>query len=286
MKIHFSKIYLIVIMVIHAFSISSCQQSEKITLLSKYDFKDKDNIDFKLDKSLNEISGLCDAGNNFVFAHNDEEAIISKIDLSSGKVVIQFFLGKGIIKEDFEGIAVAGGYAYLITSDGVLYKFRAGENNQFVEYEAIKTGLKKGNNIEGLCYDSLSNSLLLACKDVTKKNYKHYRTVYEFDLKENRLKDAPRFLISLKELNKRFDISDFAPSGIEQHPLNGNFFIISANEPSIIEISPTGKLIDAVKLKDKEHRQTEGITILGDNRIILSDEADNKKAKLTIIKIQ
>ncbi len=283
MKTILYKILFVVLIILNSFNLINCQQVNKNSLLGRYNFKDKGNKEFILEKSLNEISGLADAGNNFLYTHNDEKADIYKFDLNTGEVVLKFSLGDTNLLKDFEGIAVNKDTIYLATSSGVIYRFNEGEDNEAVAFEKIRTGLKPGNNVEGLCYDPERNSLLLACKDAAKKKYKRFRTVYEYNLTNNILIDNPRFLISLDELKDRFSISDFAPSGIERHPLNGNFFIISANEPAVIEISPEGVLLNAVKLKNRKYRQTEGITILKDNSLILSDEAKGKKAKLTII---
>jgi uncharacterized protein YjiK len=116
---------------------------------------------------LSEISGLAFAGNNKVYTHDDEIGTVYKINLESGSVDKKFKVGEKKIKKDFEGIAVADEYIYLVTSGGTLYKFREGDDDDEVEYKKIKTGLKQENNVEGLCYDSTTNSLLLACKDIS-----------------------------------------------------------------------------------------------------------------------
>lgn len=277
-----NKILLSFVIILYSVGFLNCQMNNK-SLLNRYKFNDKSNLRFSLDKSLNEISGLADAGDNLVYAHNDENGIIFKVDITNGLILFQFSLGSKTLMKDFEGIATVKDIIYLTTSDGILFKFQQEKNRQPVEYDKIKTGLKQKNDVEGLCYDPENHSLLLACKDVASKKYKKYRVIYEFDLSQNILSDEPRFLISLQELKDKFNISDFSPSGIERHPLNGNFFIVSANEPAIVEISSQGEILNAVKLSNKKHRQTEGITVLKNNSLILSDEAKGKKAKLTII---
>lgn len=285
MFVMFNKILFLGLIFLHSISFLNCQVNEN-SLLDKYNFNDNSNLNFTLDKSLNEISGLTPAGGNFVYAHNDEKGIIFKVDITNGKIVSQFSLGDEQLEKDFEDIACVNDSIYIITSEGVLYEFLEGENNHSVKYDKIETGLKKGYDIEGLCYDPETHSLLLACKDVIKKKHKQIRFIYEFDLNKNKILNEPRYFISLDQLKDEYDISNFAPSGIERHPLNGNLFIVSANEPAVIETSSDGVLLNAAKLKDKKHRQTEGITILDDNKLILSDEAKGKRAKLTIINFE
>ena len=156
------------LIILHSFSLINCQVNNN-SLLERYKFNDSSNQRYSLDESLNEISGLADAGHNFVYAHNDEKGIIFKIELTTGKIVLQFSLGEDNLFKDFEGIACVNDTIYLTTSNGTLYRFKEGENNQSVKYEEIKPGLKQGNDIEGLCYDSEKHSLLLACKNVTKR---------------------------------------------------------------------------------------------------------------------
>jgi uncharacterized protein YjiK len=157
------------------------------------------------------------------------------------------------------------------------------DSKNSIEFEKINTPLSLKNDVEGLCYDNIENSLLLACKDYPGKGFKKLKAVYEFNLTKMEFLKEPRFLISLKDLNKNFDIKDFSPSGIEKNPINGNFFIISANPEAIIEINSSGKILNAQNLNDEKHMQPEGITFLDDGTLILADESNQKKAKLTII---
>jgi uncharacterized protein YjiK len=262
-----------------------CCQSDSQSILYQYDFNGNNHLKIKLPNELKEISGLALAGNNKVYTHDDEIGKVYKINLESGSVDKIFKVGENKIKKDFEGIAVADEYIYLVTSDGTLYKFREGDDDDEVEYIKIKTGLKQENNVEGLCYDSITNSLLLACKDIPGIGLKGYKAVYSFNLDEKTLDENPRFLISLDYLKEEYGIKDFSPSGIERHPVNGTFFIISANSEAVIEISADGKLLDGYKLDKKKHKQPEGITFTNHLDLALSDEANGNKAKITLIKL-
>ena len=170
-----------------------------------------------LPKELIEISGLAYAGEEFVYTHNDEEGKVFKVSVESGEIVKKFYVGNKKLKKDFEGIAVVRDYIFLTTSDGVLYRFTEAENNGTAEYQKFKTGLSAKNNIEGLCYDEKTNSLLLACKGSAGKNLKGYKAVYSYDLNKYKLNTIPRFLINVDALNKKYNIKDFSPTGIEVH---------------------------------------------------------------------
>jgi uncharacterized protein YjiK len=278
----FSIISLSYVILISCCSLMMCQ-SYSSGNLSGYRLDDNDVVQIKLPKELKEISGLAYAGEKFIFTHNDEEGIVFKVSIESGEIVKKFILGNKVLKKDFEGIAVVGDYIFLTTSDGVLYRFKEGENNGNSNYQKFKTELTSKNNIEGLCYDAKTNSLLLACKGSAGKNLKGFKAIYSYDLDNYELNIKPRFLINLELLNSKFGIKDFSPTGIEVHPDNGNLFILSSIKESIIELSEEGELLSAVKLDPKENKQPEGITFLSELSLVLSNEGQNKKAKVTIV---
>jgi uncharacterized protein YjiK len=263
-------------------TLMTCQSSSSDEL-SGYKINGKDLTQIKLPKELKEISGLAYAGEKFVYTHNDEEGIVFKVSIESGEIIKRFYVGNEILKKDFEGIAVVGDLIFLTTSDGFLYRFTEAENNGNTEYQKFKTGLTATNNIEGLCYDAKTNSLLLACKGSVGKNLKGFKAVYSYNLNRYELNPNPRFLINLDSLNTKFRIKDFSPTGIEVHPDNGNFFILSSIKESIIELSEEGDLLSAVKLDSKENKQPEGITFLSDLSLVISNEGQNKKAKVTVV---
>ncbi|MCH8033067.1 MAG: SdiA-regulated domain-containing protein, partial [Bacteroidetes bacterium] len=160
------------------------------------------------------------------------------------------------------------------------------DDERNVDYIKVKTFLSTKYNVEGLCYDKATNSLLLACKEYAGKNLTEYKAIYSFDLSTYKLQEEPRFLINLDSLKSKFNINNFSPTGIEVHPNSGNVFILSSHEKVIVELSSNGELLNAVKLKSKNHRQPEGIAFLSNQSLLISDEGQNKKAKVTVIPFQ
>jgi uncharacterized protein YjiK len=150
----------------------------------------------------------------------------------------------------------------------------------------FKTSLKVENDVEGLCYDKSSNSLLLACKNEPGMGNANSRAIYSFNLKKMSLERTPRFVISLKELMQKYGFKDFAPSGIERNPVNGNFFVLSSNPPSVVEVNPLGKILAAVRLNPKVNPQSEGITFLNDGTMLIADEGQKKSGTITIVKLK
>ena len=249
--------------------------------LSKYNFEPEGSLRIKLPGELQEISGLTMTDDGRMFGHNDEKGFVYQIDYTVGDIVKKFSLGKKYEREDFEGIAFANNTFYVVSSNGDIYEFEEGNDGESVTYNVIETDLKSKFDVEGLCFDPETNSLLLACKGYPGKGFKRQKAVYSFSLDEMKLEKEPRFLIDLSEIKKMFN-----PSGIERSPNTGTFFIIAANGNAIIEISKEGKLIDEKKLPPIIHEQPEGITFAPDKSLIISDEGDFTSGSIVIHKYQ
>jgi uncharacterized protein YjiK len=254
--------------------------------LHHYDFSGDKSKTITLPKELNEISGLTITDDGRLFAHNDEIGEVYELDIETGNILNQFKLGNNKLKKDFEGIAVVKDSLFMVTSSGVIYKFSYLDEEENVNYKIFKTFLSAKYNIEGLCYDEATNSLLLACKEYAGKKLKRYKAVYSFNLTNYSLNEIPLFLIDLQSLKNKFNINNFSPTGIEINSNSGNIFVLSSNEKAIVELSAQGKLLNVVKLESKNHRQPEGITFLLNQFLLISDEGQSKKARLTIFPIK
>ncbi|KAB2844826.1 MAG: hypothetical protein F9K45_04505, partial [Melioribacteraceae bacterium] len=185
------------------------------SVLSKYDFTKGNTV--KLTAKLSEISGLTTSENGKIFGHNDEKGIVYQINYKTGEIIKEFYLTRWFPEKDFEGIAYANKKFYMITSDGILYEFPEGQNKSAVDYKIYNLNLGVKYNIEGLCYDSKTNSLILVCKEFPGKGFEGNRSAYSFSLKNFKLDQSPKFLINLDELKNKFGLKNFFPSGIEKH---------------------------------------------------------------------
>ncbi len=275
-----------IIMNLFIFSVSPIySQATRESVLLKYDFGHNKPKQILLPEKLHEISGLVFTGDQKLFTHDDERGIVYQIDLESNDIVKRFFFGYLVKKGDFEGIAGAGDTLYLTTSKGQIVELQEGRDKESVDYHVYHSGLSKKYNVEGLCYDPKTGSLLLACKEYPGKGYKGYRAVYSFSLKEKRLSENPRFLINRDSVESFLDIDDFKPSGIVRYPATGTFLILSARENALIEISEKGHILGMVKLRDKWHEQPEGIEITADLSLLISDEG-RKNGMISIYELK
>src|SRR4029079_13596660 len=110
----------------------------------------------------------------------------------------------------------------------------------------ITTSLKKENNTEDICYDPVSNNLLVSCKNESgdEDEKKSTRAVYEFDLKSETLKEPPFMLIHKKDIAKTGgEKLEFYPSAIGIHPVTPDIYILSTKGIKLLAIfSHSGEL--------------------------------------------
>jgi uncharacterized protein YjiK len=251
--------------------------------LKFYELSSEEPKVLNLPSVLGEISGITFTDTDRLFAHGDEYADIYELDRNTGSITKKFSLGNLLaVKGDFEDIAFVNGKFFLVDSKGKLYEFTEGSNGSFVDYKTHKTGLNESNNIEGLCYDAATNSLLLACKDNPGTEKKKVKAVYSFSLENFETKNDPRFLISEKKVSEVSKERNFSPSGISRNPITGTFFIIASKGNLILEISADGNILDTRELPSSVHRQAEGIAFTGDGTLYISNEASGKTPVIVI----
>lgn len=241
------------------------------SVLALYDFASPPQF-VTLPSELEEVSGLAISPGGRLFTHNDENGTITEVDPATGAIRKQFQLGGKASTKDFEGIAIAGKRFFIVTSAGVIFEFAEGKQGETVPITAYATGLSGKNDIEGLCYDPITNALLLACKERAGKDLDNMKAVYAFRLDSMKLSLQPRFLLPIDQLLKEARGGEFNPSGIEFNPRSRTFCIVAAEGKSLVEVSPDGVILGQIKL-NKFHRQAEGITFLGDGTLLISDEA-------------
>ncbi len=240
----------------------------------------------KLPFELQEISALSYYAKNELICLHDEKADVFIINYLTGEVVNQTASG---IWGDYEGIEYIKQDLWLTRSDGELTEFRNfnKKNEKAKTYKNSKVSDK--NNVEGLGYDGVTNSLLMAFKNKAvlkdEKKNKNIRRVYRFDLRTKQIAKQPFLEISLEELEKNYKIKNFMPSGIASHPNDGTFYIISAVGNWLLVLSRNSEVIEVAKLDPDIFRQPEGICFSPDGQtLFISNEGRNKKGNVLIFK--
>ena len=233
---------------------------------------------WELPRGLREISGLALTPDGRLFAHDDNTAMVYQVDYRRGVLVKEFQLGDKLVQGDFEAIAVAGERMYLLTSDGVLYRFPEGTDHSRVAYNEIDTGLGKHCEFEGMTYDASSNALVLACKTVYQKSLEHQLVLYRWGLPNG--EPLTRVVVSEEAIvGKHDDKGELHPTDISIDPANG-YYVLLTKDGRLIEITPEGSVVAVHKLPDR-HQQPEGLAITKDGFVLISDEAGPRAASIT-----
>ncbi|MEY3051549.1 MAG: hypothetical protein RLY31_1334 [Bacteroidota bacterium] len=253
-----------------------------------------------LSDSLQEISGLAmGPTGEWLAAVNDEEGIIFLLSPVTGQILRQIpFADKG----DFEGIEITGADAWVVKSSGTLYQVARflSEDRTVTRY---KTGLRKSNDVEGLCFDVDRQGLLLSCKgwgadgpdsllrksvfcfdlDVAMLWEEPVLSVVQSDMDRLRGRAEPDFAKAggplAPELSEPEPI-DFHPSGIAIHPVSGDRYILSSQGKRLVVSDRSGNLLAMVKLDKKILPQPEGICFAADGTLYIASEGKKGNALL------
>ncbi len=252
--------------------------------LESYTLNEETATHWKLSEHLEEISGLAMTRDNRLLAHNDERGIIFEIDYQKGAIAKAFQLSdmKNPVASDFEGTATIDGQVYLVTSSGRLYECREGTDGESVLFNVYTTGVGRDCEIEGLAYDESKRALLLMCKDARSADMEGQLAIYHWSIDEKQLSVDAHTVIPVAEFSQHIKGKKFQPSGIERHPISGNYFIVAARQGAIAEITPEGMVVAVREFPAQWHRQIEGIAFAADGTLIVSDEGAGRKARLTL----
>lgn len=266
---------------------------------SVFDFNTPQKI-LVLPDILHEISGLVALDSNVAACIQDEQGVVFFLDLHKAEIIDQMeFSGPG----DFEGIAKVGTSLYMLQSDGVLFEWKNFENRE-KDITSYSTPIPATNN-EGLCYDKAGNRILIGCKSKIGKGkeFKNLRAIYAFDLNTNELSEKPVFEFDVesvkafaREMNitlpqrehpknkEMMDVLKFQISAIAIHPITKELYILSATDHMLFVCSYDGALKDIKVLDPKTFNKAEGITILENGDMWITNEGQDKKPTLLFFK--
>ncbi len=251
--------------------------------LADYDLEAGNATQWRLPGRLREISGLATTSDHRLLAHNDEAGVVYEINLQDESIAKRFQMADmaGPVADDFEGIAVAEDRIYLVTSSGRIYETREGADGESVLYNVYATGVGRKCEIEGLAYDPGLRELLLVCKDARDEDLEGRLPIYRWSIDEKRLGSEPSAVATVRDFARHIGSNVYRPSGIERHPVSGNYFVIAARPGAIAEVTPSGEVVSARSLDAGWHRQVEGIAFAADGALIIADEGGGGRARLT-----
>ena len=255
-----------------------------------YQFNEPSEV-FKLPEELEEISGLATVSENYLLCNEDEEGKLYLFNIREAAVEKRIKWGKD---GDYEGAAIIDGDAYVVKSNGTIYKIGNFQSEKPV-VSKINTGISEGCDAEGLTHLPGKNSLLIACKEGGSGT----RNIYEYKLENETVRAELYLQLDLTEIEKYFITTGLDkvslqlrkmldpkgnsgvlfPSGIAIHPKTGDLYVLSSKSKLLVVYSK-GVLKEAVELTHELYRQPEAITFTPNGDLYIGNEANGEKANI------
>ncbi len=241
---------------------------KKIASEMPYEF-DNPAVIYPLPDKLDEISGISFYRDDVLACIQDEDGIVFFYDTNKKEVINQVKFGQDA---DYEDIEVVHNTVYVLESNGDIFRFQLPEYDDNPDTKKIKTGLSSKNDVEGMCYDAVTNSLLLACKESPELNgemqLNDIRAVYRFDIEKQKIEKNPFLTITDKVLDE-----NFKPSGIAVNPLTQEIFILAHVGKKIVIMSRNNQIVEVIPLERRIFKQPEGICFNKSGDLFISNEA-------------
>ncbi|MEM6523856.1 MAG: hypothetical protein AAGF85_02805 [Bacteroidota bacterium] len=274
-----------------ALSCTQCTQSQPNPAFTDYDLK---KVPYKINDptkviplhyDLEEISGLSHFKKNMLLAVQDEKGKLFFIDRKTGEITKEVKFGKS---GDYEGVESLGKQVYVTTSNGTLFSFSQNASEE-VKAQSTKTSFSIKNDVEGLGLIQGRLTFLSKASGEINNNGVKGKAAYTFDVKNGEVRSSPLFSFRIKELESFIEgrehfnkIRDFDPSGLAEHPISGDIYIITADH-ALLVLTSEFKIKEMVKLDRKIYKQPEGICFGPKGRLYIANEGDGARAKLIII---
>ncbi len=168
---------------------------------------------WKMPPELAEISGLSCIDDQRLACVQDENGIIYIFSLKSGEVESKIeFSDDG----DYEGIEVIDKDAWVLKSNGTLFMIADFLEKKGSVVKKFSTALSGKNDTEGLAYDPVNKSLLIACKEhpfLDESEGNHAKAIYSFNLESGQLDLKPFLMINPDTVKSHTGKVSFKPSG-------------------------------------------------------------------------
>jgi hypothetical protein len=251
------------------------------TVLACYDWAGPAR-QWRLPRTLQEISGLAYLDGDRWLAHHDNDATIWLLNLAEHGSFKP--LGNAddtpSMAGDFEAITRDGGRVYLLASPGRLYHARLDTTTSALAapLEPIASGIEGACNFEGLTLDD-AGALWLACKYPRHPVPGH---VHLYRLPGGGGAQAQRLLVDVAPILDALGLDRLRPSGLTWLPRRGRLLVLAGKERVVLELDRSGAVLAWRTLSRRHHRQAEGIAVADDGRLLVADEADGRTATLAL----
>lgn len=241
---------------------------------------------YHLPKKLKEISGIAFIDENLIACIEDEHGILYLFDFKKGKIKKEIeFAEDG----DYEDLAIEDKNIFILRNDGELFKIKDFQSKN-PEFSHFPSNVPAQDN-EGICYDSSSKNILIACKGKFGKGLVNQfrREIHLFNLDDLKTSETPLFTIKIDSVidyaNKNkiplpikikndstIQVLKLRMSSLAIHPVSNDIYILSSFDHSIFIFNQKGDLKHMEILDEKLFPQAEGITFMKNGNLLISNE--------------
>lgn len=244
---------------------------------SKTDYKYSDELKvvktFELPFVLREVSGISHVDDTKIACIQDEDGIIFIYDLEDEQIVKEIKFGP---QGDYESIRVLDSVAYVMESDGKIFKIIDFESNQR-SIETYETEFASFNDMESLDYHKELKKFLTIPKENNLLNKREDFIIYLIDPED--FKIEKELFTSLNYIDSIFDMktnrfveSDFLASELTIHPETGEIYILDSRIPKLLVLHPDGNPKKMHLLNPKDFQQPEGLSFDSKGKMYISNE--------------
>lgn len=254
---------------------------EEDAVLGRYDWRTP-AARWTLPDELDEVSGLAADGRGGLFTHDDNHSAVWRLRLAP-TFEARPLPGPGpVIDGDFEGITRQGADLLLLTSPGVLFRVTLGSGaERIVAGPAPLPARTAGRcGFEGVAA-APDGALYLACKYPRDPQAGH---VLLLRLEpDGSVQPVP---VDVGGVLAALGLRRLRPSGLAWHDAAGRLLVLAGKERVLLEVDPVRGLVAWRRLASALHRQAEGLALLEDGGLAVADEADGRRATLTLYRVR
>lgn len=278
------------------FTVNQRPETESFTVDDDYFFPfNFDRLDrvVKLPDELEEISGLCRGyADDELFTIQDEDGEVFLVDTESGELIQQFTFDKD---RDYEGITRRDDQFFVLETDGDIHTFTYNDSITATEATKLETAFSYRNDTEGICYDSITNTLLIVPKEQelnpgggNTNSGEQRRGVYTYDLATGQLNTTPTYYVDMLEVgqivfnnNRQYIVK---PSGVAVDPVTGHIFVLSSVGNVLVVIDRDSQINHVELLEKSTFTQPEGITFNARGDLFISSEGRGGRGIIATLK--
>lgn len=146
-----------------------------------------------------------------------------------------FAVGSRTLRDDFEGLAVAGGRFLLVSGNGRLYETAEAFDGGTARVTMHDTGLGRLCEIEGLAWEPADRVLLLLCRRPRVRALIGQVTILRWS-PDRQVPAAPdRLTIPMATITRGTRLAGLHPSDLTRDAVTGNYLIVAAEQGVLVE---------------------------------------------------